>query len=260
MNEKEVLPDVKNIKQQETYTLPSKGLVYNREDNIPSAITLRRMTTKEDKIRLRNQSEDRIRKELLQACILEPDVDAGKLKLVDANFLLFRLRTLSLLDDTYKIGIRCNHCGTEFVHQINLSDIDVKYIKDEDLNLLNVNLPMCQAEIKLKFPSIDDIISLSDKLTEYFDRFPTADRGEALYTSGMAVYIDSVNGNQLMFEEMESYLDNMDIIDNRELSVAISKLDNLYGFDNDLYTKCPKCKQEVKHGLPITSELFTPSK
>ena len=74
MSEKEILPDVKNIKQQETYTLPSKGLIYSKEDKIPSAITLRRMTTREDKLRLRNEGEDVIRKELLQLSGVGPKV------------------------------------------------------------------------------------------------------------------------------------------------------------------------------------------
>ena len=114
-----ILPDITNIKSQETYTLPSKGLLYTEKDNIPASITLRRMTTKEDKIRMRNSTEDRIKKDLLQACILEDNVDAGNLKLVDANFLLFRLRSLSLLDDTYKIQVRCRNCGTVFIHEIS---------------------------------------------------------------------------------------------------------------------------------------------
>ena len=63
------------------------------------------MTTKEDKIRMRNLSEDKIRRDILQACILEPDVKADKLKLSDANFLLFKLRVLSLLDDLYKVEV-----------------------------------------------------------------------------------------------------------------------------------------------------------
>ena len=98
---KEILPDISNIKTQETFTLPSKGLVYDERDNIPASITLRRMTTKEDKIRMRNSTEDRIRRDILDACILDEGVNAGNLKLMDANFLLFSLRSLSLLDDKY---------------------------------------------------------------------------------------------------------------------------------------------------------------
>ena len=259
MEKEEILPDVKNIKTQETYTLPSKGLVYAPEENMPASITLRRMTTKEDKIRLRNQSEDRIRRDLLQACIVEP-IDAGKLKLMDANFLLFRLRSLSLLDDMYKVAVRCPHCGTEFVHQVNLSDVPIEFLSKTALKDLSIELPICKAKINLKFPNINDIINLSDRLNEYFDRFPNADRGEAIYTVGMSIYIGDVNGNILMTEELDNYVDNMDIIDNRLLSNSISKLDNMYGFTKNLVAKCPNCKNDVEHGLPITSELFTPSK
>ena len=59
-----VLTDIKNIKTRETYTLPSKGLLYDVVDNIPQSVTLRRMTTKEDKLRLRNENEEQSRKEL----------------------------------------------------------------------------------------------------------------------------------------------------------------------------------------------------
>ena len=80
--EKAILPDITNIKTQETFTLPSKGLIYDKQENIPASITLRRMTTKEDKMRMRNESEDTIRRDILQACILDSGVDAGKLKFV----------------------------------------------------------------------------------------------------------------------------------------------------------------------------------
>ena len=53
--EKAILPDITNIKTQDTFTLPSKGLVYDKTDKIGSSLTLRRMTTKEDKMRMRNE-------------------------------------------------------------------------------------------------------------------------------------------------------------------------------------------------------------
>lgn len=259
IEKEELLPDVKNIKTQETYTLPSKGLVYAPEDNIPAALTLRRMTTKEDKMRLRNQSEEQTRKDLLQACIIEP-IDAGKLKLMDANFLLFRLRGISLLSDIYKIYCRCPNCGTEFIHEVNLLDIPIKYMNKEKLEKLNTILPISQAKIELHYPSIDNIISIGKELREFTSRYPNADRGEYLYTLSASVYIDKVNGNKLMREEIENYLDSMDILDSRSLREAISSLDDEYGFEDTLVGKCPTCDNDVKHGLPITSELFTPSK
>lgn len=258
--EKEILPDIKNIKSQETYTLPSKGLVYAETDNIPASITLRRMTTREDKMRLRNESEEVIRKELLQACIVNPNIDAGKLKLMDANFLLFRLRSLSLLTDTYKVYCRCSQCGTEFAHQVNLSEIPVKFMSEDKLKLLNITLPISGANIELQYPSVNDIIKMGENLREFTNRFPNEDAGEYLYSLSTAVYINKVNNNILMQEEIENYFDTLDILDSRTLREAISELDDKFGFEDNIKTQCPACKKEITHGLPITSELLTPSK
>lgn len=258
-NQEKILGDITNIKTQETYTLPSKGLVYDADDNIPASITLRRMTTKEDKIRLRNETDDRIRKDILQACILTPNVDAGKLKLMDANFLLFRLRSLSLLDDTYKVRVVCPFCGTEFIHELNLSDVPVVFLKDTDLTKLKVQLPISKCNIDFKYPSLDEMIRMSDRTRDYFEKFPQAEKTDVLYTLATVVYIDKVNGNKLMTEELEPWLDNLDILDGRAIRDVIIGIEKLFGFQEDIPCQCPQCKKEVTHGLPITRDLFSPS-
>lgn len=255
----EILFDITNIKTQETYTLPSKGLAYNEVDGIPASITLRRMTTKEDKIRLRNESEDKVRKDILQACIVENNIDAGKLKLSDANFLLFKLRVLSLLEDIYKINCFCPRCTTNFIHEIELSKLDINYLTKDKMKLLKIELPFSKVKIDLKFPSLQDTINMGDKLREYLDRFPNADKNELIYTISSMLYIDKVAGQKLLAEELENWIDNLDILDNRSLRQSIGKLDKLFGFDEELVGKCPNCGNEIKHGLPITGELFNPS-
>lgn len=256
---KEILPNVTNIKSSETYVLPSKGLLYKPEDNIPASITLRRMTTKEDKMRMRNESEDTIRRDILQACITTPGIDAGKLKLMDANFLLFRLRAISLLNDIYKIQCMCPKCGAEFIHEVNLSEVPIVYFDEKKLDKLEVILPVNGNKITLKYPSLNDMITRGKDLRNYFDKFPNIDKNEAVYTMSGLLYVDKVNENTLLSEELEAYLDNLDILDNRAFRRSISDIDNLYGFEEELSTVCPSCNAEVKHGLPITSELFNPS-
>lgn len=259
LNSKEVLYDITNIKNQETYTLPSKGLCYKDTDNIPASITLRRMTTKEDKIRLRNEAADKIRRDILQNCIVEPGIKADSLKLEDANFLLFRLRALSLLDDTYKIKCYCDKCSTTFIHQINLSEVPINYLNKEKMKLLKIELPLSKQKIDFKFPSLRDIINMSDRLKQYVDQFPNADKNEAIYTVTTIVYIDKVEGKHMASEQLEDWLDGLDIIDVRAVRNHISHIDGMFGLNTDLAGVCPKCNNEVKHGLPITSELFTPS-
>ena len=256
----ELLKDVYNIKNQETYTLPSKGIFYKSTDKISSTITLRRMTTKEDKIRLRNQTQPEIIKDLLNACIVDKDIEAGNLKLFDANYLLFQLRVLSLLDDTYKVALQCPFCSTEFIHEVNLTEVPINYAKKEDLKLLELQLKVSQDKIKLKIPTLNQIINMQKKLEEYFDQFPNADKVEKLSLAINAIYLDKVNGTDMSMTELaEEYITNLDIIDNRQLEKVISKLDTMFGISNNIKTKCPKCDREVLHGLPITNELFSPS-
>jgi len=257
--EKAILPDITNIKTQDTFTLPSKGLVYDKEENIPSAITLRRMTTKEDKMRMRNEAQDKVRRDILQACTLDEGVDIGKLKLADANFLLFRLRALSLLDDIYKLQITCPNCGTQFIHEIELSKLDIDYMTKDKVKTMNITLPISQVILDLKLPSLNDVIRMGDKLNEYFNKFPDVDRSEAIYTISAMLYIKAINKQTLISEELEDWLDNLDIVDNRALRKKLGELDELFGIKTDMKCQCPSCREEVEHGLPITAELFNPS-
>ena len=256
---KVILPDITNIKTQDTFTLPSKGLLYTESENIPASITMRRMTTKEDKIRMRNMSEDKIRKEILQACILDEGVDAGKLKLTDANFLLFRLRVLSLLDDIYKVQIVCPHCSTAYIHEVKLSEVPVEYFSKKKLESLVLTLPLSKDVIEFKYPSLQETINMGEKLKDYFEKFPNADKTEAIYTTSAMLYIRKINGESMISEELEDFLDKMDIIDNRYFRKKLNEIDELYGFTTDLQGKCPTCERLTPHGLAITSELFSPS-
>ena len=179
---------------------------------------------------------------------------------MDANFLLFRLRSLSLLDDIYKVHCRCPKCSTEFVHEVNLLDVPVQYLTEDKIQNMSVTLPVCQSVIKLKYPNMNDIVKMGNGLRHLRDNASDPDVGAYLYTIGTSIYIESVNDNYLMDEEIENYLDNLDILDSRALRDAINGLDAEFGFDENLKAKCPSCGNVLTHGLPITSELLTPSK
>ena len=146
------------------------------------------------------------------------------------------------------------------MHKVNLSEIPIKYINEEKLDLLKIELPISHAKIDLKLPSIDDIITMGKTLKDYMERFPDLDAGEYLYTLSTIVYINKINNNTLLREELEQYVDNMDILDSRSLREIINELDDMFGFETKLFAKCPSCGRTVSHGLPITRELLTPSK
>lgn len=254
--EEEVVPNVTNIKTQETFTLPSMGLFY-KDPNLKS-ITLRRMTIKEDMIRMRNEGEDKIRRDLLQACTIG-NVNIGQLTLFDVNYLLFCLRRISLLNNTYKIRCICPHCKVEFIDEIDLTKLKIKYASEDNFPIFNVTLPVSKIIVKLKYPSMESTILFRDRISDYLKSNPKIDVGELLYSLGDMLYIDTFDGKFMVYEELEDIITGLDILDSREIKRAIRELDGKYGMDDDILCKCPNCEKDVHHGLPITSELFTPS-
>lgn len=256
--EEEVVPNATNIKAQETFTLPSKGLVYASGN--PKTITLRRMTIREDKIRLKSEGESKIRRDILQACTLDKDVDIGQLTLFDSNYLLFCLRRISLLNNTYKVSLTCPYCDTEFVDEIDLSKLKIKYATPETMPNMDIVLPVSKAKIRLKFPTLTSTSLFYENLGEYMKSNSDEELSELLYTYADILYIEAINGNRVIFEELEDFINNLDILDIRFLKEEVRKLDGVFGIDEDILCKCPQCKRDIHHGLPITNELFSPTK
>ena len=100
---------------------------------------------------------------------------------------------------------------------------------------------------------------MGEKLKEYFSKYPDVDRTEAIYTTSAMLYIKDINGQTMISEELEDWLDNMDIIDNRVFRNKLADMDDIFGIDTNMKCRCPNCNKEVNHGLPITAELFNPS-
>lgn len=255
--EEEIVPNVTNIKSQETFTLPSMGLIYPSGN--PKTITLRRMTVKEDRMRMRNDGESTVRRNILQACTLDQGVDIGQLALFDVNYLLFCLRRISLLNNNYKVKLICPNCESEFIDEVDLSKIKIRYASKDNLPNFNIELPISKAKVTLKFPTLSSIILFTSSMDEYSKMNPNEDVSELLYAYGDIIYIAAVNGKSSIFEELEDFMDTLDLVDMKFLKANIRKLDDVYGIDEDILCQCPNCKKDVHHGLPITSELFTPS-
>lgn len=255
--EEEVVPNMTNFKTQETFVLPSKGLFYANPNM--GSITLRRMTIKEDKIRMRNEGEDKIRRDLLQACVVGEGIDVGQMTIFDINYLLFCLRRISLLNNIYKVKCVCPSCRAELIDEVDLSKLKINYADENNLPNMTVTLPMSKLQIKLKYPSINSTIHFRETISEYLKMNPNEDAGELLYMLGDIMYIESVNGNSMLSEELEDLLSNLDIVDSKALKLAIRDIDGKYGIDDEIKCKCPNCSNDVVHGLPITGELFSPS-
>lgn len=74
------------VDYESTVLLPSKGILY-KEDGIPANITLRGMTTRDEKIMYASQGAD-VFKKILRNCIVSPEnIDINRLISADENVL-----------------------------------------------------------------------------------------------------------------------------------------------------------------------------
>ena len=138
---------------QESYTLPSNGMVYN--DPVDPAITLRSMTTQEEMRRLSTSVEAPYKStcDVIDACIVgqKPGVSAYDMCLGDYQFLLHKLRTVTYGPE-YKLEVKCDACGNIFTSTCNLDDLEKHEWEDGMEELKVVELPASKKKIVLKTP------------------------------------------------------------------------------------------------------------
>lgn len=122
---------------EKTFNVPSNGYFGG-----PDKITLRAMTTKEEKI-LYTSRDMNFLDRLIKSCCVEPkDLDTNLLHNNDLMFLTFALRELTF-GSTYEQDIVCPECGTKQKVEIDISEMDVNCLDLKDLSeKLECTLPV----------------------------------------------------------------------------------------------------------------------
>ncbi len=144
---------------KQTYTLPSKGLVYATPVN--PEVELTSMTTNHEMLRL--QPSELVYKnmcDIIDDCIVNDiGISSYDMGLFDYQFLLHKLRVVTYGPD-YKLSSRCPYCGMTNEDTINLDDIEVfEYTEDLD-KYLSFDLPVSKMHIDLAVQTprmLDDI-------------------------------------------------------------------------------------------------------
>ena len=129
---------------EKTFNVPSNGFFGG-----PKTVTLRAMTTKEEKI-LYTAKDFNFLDRLVKSCCVEPkDLDTGLLHQNDLMFLTFALRELTF-GSTYTQTITCPECGSKFDTEIDISEMDVNILDTKGLDKkLEVKLPVNGDTLKL---------------------------------------------------------------------------------------------------------------
>ena len=153
-------------KYETTVKLPSKGLLY---EDIPEEITLRAITTNDEKMLYGSTSGNAFSK-VLKSCVVAPEnINVGDLLPFDEQFLMLKLRTHTY-GSMYSIQGVCPECGHKHVFEVNLDEFPVFTLDDNFKEPLEFTLPECGSQVSVKLlrnRDYDSIRSQAKKIAKH---------------------------------------------------------------------------------------------
>lgn len=240
---------------RETFTLPSNAIPYNGE--IPAEVTLRAMTTMDEKIRLSGTGLNSLTS-LIDACVVEPEnFDSKKLKLFDLQFLMYKLRTITY-GSNYKVSAYCDHCEKFVDINVNLDELEITNLDENYVEPFEVGpLPVSGDIITCKNLSVGDLINIDKEGKRILSKFKDY-VGDPEFILGFKYLIVTVNGEVLPDFKKQQYVENMNAMDLRFLDLSYEKSVSNFGIDTFVIADCPSCGAPVEFSMPITDEFFRP--
>ncbi len=241
----------------ETYQLPSKGILYGKETD--GEITVRSMTTFEEKMRLGNQGFWKTMVNILNAVVVSPEgFDASDLTLFDFYFLMYKMRTVSY-GPTYKVQVTCPHCGKTQIIRVNLDDIPVTYLPEDFKEPFDIGpLPRSGDTLSCRFLRVADSIKIDRKVREILRDNPDY-QGSPEYILNLQSEILSVNGEEALPVELDMYVEKMSAMDSAYFNQKYNEKVNGIGLEIGLEETCENCGELINFTLPFNSEFFRPT-
>lgn len=241
---------------ERTYKLPSNGIFGG-----PTEVSIRPMSTKEEKLLYASRDYSFVDK-IVKSCIIEPkDIDMRKLHPNDIIFLIFMIRELTF-GPTYPQTVVCPTCGTKQEIEINITDMEYYILDLETLEeSLTVKLPHRGDIIKLHLLSNGDIEDISKTVKRLEKQGSLSDAETYEYILRFARMIESINEEEYSTKadrETIAYLDELHLEDFDCIKKALASIK--IGLNMVIYTNCKKCSDELEVVGTIVPEFFRSTK
>lgn len=247
-----------NYTLTETYTLPSKGLIY--KEKIDPEITLRSMTTAEEMKRL-SHTDAPYRKiaGIIDDCMIDKcKISSYDMCLGDYQFLLHKLRVVTY-GKSYKLSLTCPYCGNIQTKEMNLDELKVLECPDDIEKYFDITLPVTGKRIKLKFQTPRSLDLIARKQREFKERAELDSTVDMSYLYLVESLIDEVEGERLDSVMLESFVRSLPMKDTNLIIKTSDKINNLVGIDATIREVCSRCGVPYYTTFPFTSEFFGPS-
>ena len=235
---------------ERAYKVPSAGLFGG-----PTEVTLRPMTTKEEKIIYTSRDMSFIEK-IVKSCIVEPkNVDIDLLHPNDITYLLYMIRELTF-GPNYKQKMQCPYCGLRQDIEIDITEMTYEILDLESLDeKLNVKLPVCGDTVQLKLLSQGDFNHIDEYIKRLVRQNKLEDPEGYKYVYRFAKMIKTINGEEKEdIKEVISYVDNLNMRDFGAIKDVLQDIP--IGINTLNIRKCRNCGEEVEVFGAAVPEFF----
>lgn len=155
----------------EQFILPSKGKFYG--DSFDGTLTLRAMTTVEERMRTGTDDFYSVMPEIVNRCIVDNMNEDGTYKIDSRRFTIFdfdavcvKLRIISY-GPLYETTAICTSCGHKFKYKADLRELDFNFVPDDFVEPYTIGpLPSSGDTLGCRFLRVQDRIDINKKAME----------------------------------------------------------------------------------------------
>ena len=244
---------------QEVYQLPSRNILYKYGDDFNGEVTIRSMTTFEEKNRLGSQGFWQTISGILNSVVISPEgFSAEDMTLFDFYFLMYKMRVVSY-GPNYKVNIKCPHCGKTISSTINLDELNVNYMEDTFKEPFEIGpLPRSGDILTCRLTRVRDTIADERKAKDILRDYPDY-IGDPEYILKRVSQIVKVNGDEVPPALLKTYVEEMQALDSAYFAQAYEHAIGNYGLETTCHEVCSSCGESFDYALPFNSEFFRPT-
>ena len=240
-------------KFEQTVQLPTNGFFYDEDNNI-TEVTLRDITTKEEKMLLGSTSDNTMTN-VIKACIVSPKFDLDDLITPDIHYLLMQLR-IHTYGSSYKVQFTCPNCGNRETEAINLDEMICYTLEEPFKQPFEFKLPVSGDTLGCKLLTNRDSRFINN-MAKKLSKSSPQNRSQVSYNLRMAKQIVTINGEEMNDGQTQRYVQEMH---GRDSAYFWWKMNSIkIGYDTDIEHTCSNCGTDFDIAMPISAEFFRPT-
>jgi len=243
----------------EIVPIPSGGITYDIESPLHGlkTVEIKAMTAKDEDILTSRAliKKGTVITHLLQSCLINKNIDPGKMLSGDRNALMIALRVTGYGPE-YKVEVDCPECDERSKQEFDLTSMPIKDLKIQPVaagaNVFEFTLPVTKLPVRFKFLTGDDEQEMMVIAERKKKKGFTA---ESMVTSRLSASLVEVNGIKDK-NKIDNFIRNMPARDSLALRTYLD--DNEPGIEMKAWMDCTHCSETSEVSLPLGATFFWP--